>query len=83
MSVFKVGSVHDRRVDVEIKSFPSLQSQVYDAVTWRARTPSQFNREQPLTLADIPPEDSCNVEFRIQAFLTNANRSQNVSQSET
>lgn len=40
---------------------------LYDAATRRARTPSQVKREQPLTLANIPPEDTSNIEFRMQS----------------
>lgn len=44
-----------------------------DAATLKVGMPGQVNREQPLNLANIPPEDTNTVEFRMQAFLKNAN----------
>lgn len=68
-------------VDCEKKVLGRWHCKLYDAATLRARTPSRVKREQPLTLANIPPRRHEQHRISDAVVLDKCQRSQNVSQS--
>lgn len=78
-SVFKVTAFAERRLQKKVLG--RWHRKLYDAATLRARTPSRVKREQPLTLANIPPRRHEQHRISDAVVLDKCQRSQNVSQS--